>query len=292
MNSIIVCNTGSDSLSKVNISDFSAENLTLSLGEKPIGPHEIHVKKNIIYTANNYNNTISVIDGEKFKEKSSIYIGPYPNDLVSYKDNLYIACAEANTVIVYDIKEQRIGFEIAIDRWPHNIEVCNKNGLIFVSNLESDSVCVIDGVNNKVIKRLKTFEYPTKIKISKDKSMLYVCESYMGEDTGGYIEIFSLKTLESIKRIKVGNSPVDICDDGNSLFISNFSDGTISKISKKLFEEVNKIYVGGMPKGIVKYKDRIFISDYLRGKLVIFDLLKEEKKVITIGKEPNAMTLY
>lgn len=292
MSSVIVCNTGSDSISKINTSDLSLENLPLDFEEKPIGPHGIYTVNNKIYTANNYNNSISIINGDTFKEEKSIYIGPYPNDIVILKDKLYITCGEGNALIIYDVIEEKILFEVPIGKWPHNIAAYNEAQMLFVSNLEGDSISVVDGIDNKVIKTITTLEYPTKVILSKDKSKLYVCESYIGEDTYGYVEVFSTRDLMSIKRIKVGKAPLDMWDDGKNLFVSNFSDGTISIIDTDTLKEVKKIYIGSMPKGIVKYENKLFIGDYLKGRLILLDLETEKIKVITIGKEPNAMTLY
>ena len=292
MNSVVVCNTGSDSISKINISDLSLENLSLDFEEKPIGPHGIYAVNNKIYTANNYNNSISIINGNTFKEEKSIYIGPYPNDIVTLKDKLYITCGEGNALIVYDGVGEKILFEVPVGKWPHNIAIYKEAQMLFVSNLEGNSLSVIDGIDNKVIKTISTLEYPTKVIVSKDKSKLYVCESYIGEDTCGYIEIFSTRDLMPIKRIKVGKSPLDMCDDGKNLFVSNFSEGTISIVDTEALKEVKKIYIGSMPKGILKYDDNLFIGDYLKGRFISLDLKTEKIKAITIGKEPNAMTLY
>lgn len=291
MNSLLVCNTGSDSISKINIKDFSIENLLLKIGEKPTGPQGIYLNNGLIYTANNYNNSISVIEEKTLIEENSFYIGPYPNDLVYYNNRLYIACGEANAVIVYDLIEKKIVFKLPTGLWPHNIEVEKDRGLILVSNLQDNSVSVIDGSINKKIMDIETLEYPTKIKVSKDRSKFYVCESYIGDSKSGYVEVFSLENFKPLKRIKVGKSPMDMWDDGDFLYVSNFSDGTISIIDVNIGREIEKIVVGGMPKGILKYNNLLFIGDYLRSKVIVFDLKSRLTKAIAVGVEPNAMAL-
>lgn len=291
MNSLLVCNTGSDSISKINIKDFSVENLLLKIGEKPTGPQGIYLNNGLIYTANNYNNSISVIAEKNLKEESNFYVGPYPNDLIYYDNRLYIACGEANSVIVYDLIEKKIVFKLPTGMWPHNMEVEKDKGLILVSNLQDNSVSVIDGDINKKIMDIETLEYPTKIKVSKDKSKFYVCESYIGDSKSGYIEVFSLDNFKSLKRIKVGKSPMDICDDGDFLYVSNFSDGTISIIDVNIGREIDKIVIGGMPKGILKYNNLLFVGDYLRSKVIVLDLKSKLTKSIAVGVEPNAMAL-
>lgn len=292
MKSLIVCNTGSDSISKLSIENFLSEEIFLTTGERPLGPSGICINENIAYTANSYSNSISIINMDTLKEENGIYIGAHPNDLVRYKDSLYIICSESNTIIIYDLKEKKISLETHVNNWPHNIEISKELGLIFVSNFQSDNVSIIDINTNKVIKDIKTLEYPTKVKISKDRRLLYVCESYMGDDKEGYIEVFNLGTLESLARIKVGKVPIDIVEDEEDIYVCNFVDGTLSIINKRDFSNLSKINLGGMPKAIIKYGETIFVSDYLNGRVISINLKKNKIKVITVGKEPNAMTLY
>ena len=291
MNSLLVSNTGSDSISKISIKDFSVENLLLKIGEKPIGPQGMYLNDGLIYTANNYSNSISLINEKTLMEEYNFYVGPYPNDLVYYKNRLYIACEEANAVIVYDLIGKKIVFKIPTGLWPHNIEVEKTRGLILVSNFEGNSISIIDGNINKKIGDIEALEYPTKIKVSKDGNKFYVCESYIGDSKSGYVEIFSMDTFKSLKRIEVGKSPMDIWEDEEFLYVSNFGEGTISIVDVKLGVEIEKIIVGGMPKGILKYENILFVGDYLRGKVIVLDLESKITKTIAVGNEPNAMVL-
>ncbi|MCR1949662.1 MULTISPECIES: beta-propeller fold lactonase family protein [unclassified Clostridium] len=298
MSSLIVCNTGSDSISKVSIDeDFGEEELAtkeilLKNEDKPLGPSSICLANNIAYTANSYSNSISIINMDTLKEENSIYVGAHPNDLAIDKNYLYIACSESNSVVIYDIKEKKIVLDITVNSWPHNIELCKSLNLLFISNFQSNNVSIIDITTNKVINELTTLEYPTKIKVSNDKKLLYVCESYMGDDKNGYIEVFDIKTFESINRIKVGKSPVDILEDEGSIYICNFGDGTLTIIDRSNYKKFRKMSLGGMPKSIIKLGEIAFVSDYLNGRIICINLNINKTKVITVGKEPNAMTLY
>lgn len=291
MKSLLVCNTGSDSISKINIKNLLVENLSLKMGEKPIGPQGTYVNENKIYVANNYNNSISIIDKETLTELENFYVGPYPNDLVYFENRLYIACGEADAVIVYDLSEKKIVYKLPTGIWPHNIEVDSDKGIIIVSNLQGNSLSIIDAKINKEITTIKTLEYPTQIRISRDKSKLYVCESYMGELNNGYVEVFSMTDFKSLDRIMVGRAPMDIWDDDENIYVTNFSDGTVSIIDVGLGKEVDVINVGGMPKGIVKSGRTLYVGDYLRGKVLSLDLDSMKTKAITVGSEPNAMAL-
>lgn len=291
MSYIVVCNTGSDSLNKINAENFNSQSIILSADESPFGPHGLSLYKDKILVANNYNNSISVIDYKTFKEEGNIYIGAHPNDIVAHNGLAYVSCGESNSVIIYDLVNERVDFEIPTGRFPHNIALEEERNLIFISNMEEESISVIDYVNNKEIKRIKVENTPIKINISKNKKYLYVCISYLGYDKKGSVGIIELNTLELVGKVQVGISPVDLFEEDNYIYVSNLCDGSISIINLNTLIEEDKIIVGGMPRGIVKFKDNIFVGDYLNGKLNVIGMINKEVKAIPIGKEPNAMTL-
>jgi len=291
MSYIVLCNTGSDSLNKINTENLKNQSIFLSAGESPFGPHGLSLYKDKILVANNYNNSISLVNYKSFKEENNIYIGAHPNDIVAHDDIAYVSCGESNSLIIYDMINDRVNFEIPTGRFPHNIVLLEEENLIFISNMGDDSISVIDYINNKEIKRIKVENTPTKINISKNKKCLYVCMSYLGYDRKGSIGIIDLKTLELINKVKVGLSPIDLFEDDNYLYVSNLCDGSISIVNLKDLMEENKIIVGGMPRGIVKVKENIFVGDYLNGILNVIGIENKKIKAIPIGSEPNAMTL-
>jgi len=288
---IIVCNTGSDSLNKINTQNFKSESIILSAEESPLGPHGLSLYRDKILIANNYNNSISLINYVNFKEESNLYIGAHPNDIVAFDDIAYVSCGESNSVIIYDLINERINFEVPTGRFPHNIALDEEKHLIFISNMGEDNISVIDYINNKEIKRIKVDKTPIKINISKNKKYLYVCMSHLGYDKKGDVGIIELKTLELINKIQVGLSPVDLYEEDDNLYVSNLCDGSISIVNLKELKEKNKITIGGMPRGIVKDKENIFVGDYLNGTLNVINIENKKVKAITIGTEPNAMTL-
>lgn len=291
MDSIIVCNTAEDTLSKIELENYSVKNLPLDLGEKPVGPHGAIIYDNKIVTANNYNNTISIIDAIGFNELKSIYVGAHPNDVRIFDDKAYVSCGDSDSILVIDIKEEKILFDIMSDKTPHSLELDNENGILYVSNMDGNTISVIDCSLNKVLRTIKAPEYPTKILLSKDKRMLYICESYLGQEVEGYITLISTENYNTIGRIKVGLAPVDLWNEEDNLYVTNFTEGSISIIDLKRYREIKKIYVGGMPRGIVKKNQILFVGDYISGKVKAINIKEKTIKNIAVGKEPNAILL-
>ncbi|MBM6862085.1 hypothetical protein H9X78_16855, partial [Clostridium saudiense] len=75
----------------------------------------------------------------------------------------------------------------------------------------------------------------------------------------GFLDIISTKTLKSIKRIEVGSSPMEVIEAEKNIYVSNFTDGTISVINKSNMMVEESIYVGGMPKGMIVYENKIYV---------------------------------
>ena len=307
MDYIVLCNTGSDSLSRVNTQSLDVQNFILSKEPFSIGPHELKICGENIISANNYNNTISIIKKrklednyiEKYSERKNrillecenVYIGTCPNDVVQYSNEIFVTCGEANSVAVYNMKEKRVDFVIPVGCFPHNIEICKNMKLAFTSNMGDDTISVIDIEKKQEIKKITVENTPIKINLSNNNHYLYVCLSYLGYDKEGYVGIISLKTLELIDKIKVGISPVDLYEESGYLYVSNFCGKSISIINLDNLKEEKQIEVSGMPRGIRKSKEKLFVGDYLNGMVNVINFNTKEIKAITVEKEPNAMTL-
>ena len=257
MSYIILCNTGSDSLSRIDTYNLKVENLYLSNGDNPFGPHGLALYDDNIIVANNYNNTISMIDLERFEETKNLYIGDHPNDISIKNNTLYVTVNE------------RVNFEIPTGRFPHDIILFKEKNMIFVSNMGENSISVIEVENNKEVQRIVAENTPLKIIISNDRQYLYVCMSYLGYDQDGYIGIISLDNLELIEKIKVGYSPVDLIEDNGYLYVSNLCGGSISVVNLYTLKEERKISIWGIVK--------------------VINLNEQNIKTITVGREPNAM---
>ncbi|NFO14694.1 YncE family protein [Clostridium botulinum] len=289
--SIVICNTGSSTLSKIDVGTLEVETLDLSLEEKEIGPHGLSLYDKKILVANNYSNTISLIDIDKFKEEENIYIGAHPNDLATYNNKLYVLCGEANSLIIYDLFKRDIDLELPMGVFPHSIVLFHERNIAFISNMGDDTISIIDCIENKEIKKIRCNKYPTKIAISNDRKYLYICESYIGYAASGSISIISLEDLSLKASIEVGKGPVDFWEEEGYIYVSNFVEGSISVVNINKLKEESKIFISGMPRGVIKFNEKIFVGDYLNGNLKVIDLKGRIIKNIAIGKEPNAMLL-
>lgn len=293
MNYIYACNTSSDCLSKVNTDNFKEEKKIYLGSDKlqRIGPHGITNYSNVILTANNYSNSISKIDGEKDIEIGNYYIGMHCNDVAVLNKKAYIICGECNNVVIFDLMKNSISEEIPCGNLPHSITLNKEKKIILITNMQSDSLTIIDSIDKGCIKEIRVGAYPTKAVFTVDGQYILVCESNIGSYYRGTIGIIHLKSLRMISRVIVGNSPVDMFCDERYCYVSNFGDGTISIVDINNSKEVRKINVGGMPRGIVKFCEHIYVGDNYNNTLMKVNIKNECKKIISIGGEPTGIML-
>jgi YVTN family beta-propeller protein len=289
MSYLYICNTSADTISKVNLQDF-IEDSRIKLGinnADRIGPHGVCVFKENLLVANNFSNSISILKDDK--EIESQYIGSHCNDIAVFKNNAYIICGDSNSIIVFDLINKRIVEQITCEDSPHSISFDYKNQKMLVSNMQSDSLTLIDCLDRENIRNIRVGAYPTKAAFSVNGEYIYVCESNLGGYERGNISVISSSNYKVLYKIPVGYSPVDMDCDKDNCYISNFGEGTISIVNVNNYRQVKKINVGGMPRGIKKIGEYLYVGDNYNNQLLQVNILTESKKAINIGGEPTGM---
>ena len=291
MSYLYVCNTSSDTVSKINLQDFTETNrIKLGIGNVDrIGPHGVCVFKEKLLVVNNFSNSISILKDDK--EIESQYIGSHCNDICVFKNNAYIICGESNRIIVFDLINKKVIEQITCEDSPHSISFDYKNQKMLVSNMQSDSLTLIDCVERGNIRHIRVGAYPTKAIFSVNGEYIYVCESNLGGYDRGNISVISSSNHKVMYKIPVGYSPIDMDCDNENCYISNFGEGTVSIVNINNYRQTKKINVGGMPRGIKKVGEYLYVGDNYNNQLLQVNILTENKKAINIGKEPTGMAL-
>lgn len=291
MEGICVCNIASNSLSFIDINDYKVGTCPITLGECPSGPHGICLWSEFIVTANSYSNSISFVSIRDKKEEKNVYVGAYPNDVKVYLNKIYVVCGESNSLAIYDLNEEKIIKEIALDLYPHSIDI-NKCGMAAIVNMQSNKISIVDCNKDIKIKDISVGEFPTKCRITDDSKGIVVCESCLGMHVPGSITKYDIENESIGYKYKVGYGPVDFFTIEDKIYVSNFEEGSVSIVDLKL-EKLEKISLGGMPRGILLNGDKLYIADNFKNKLIVVDCItKKLEKTITLGNEPNAMVYY
>lgn len=292
MKYLYVCNTSSDSISKISIDPFMVTG-TLNLCPSSfsrVGPHDICCYKDKLLVANNYSNSIILIDSDSFKIEKEYFIGIHCNGVKVWNDKAYVICGELNCIIVFDLIKEKIIEEIPCGNLPHSIDIDYYNKRLIVANMESNTITIVNLDSNEII-NIEVGNYPTKAIFTEFGDFILVCESYLGQDFSGNIAVLSAKEFNNVKNIKVGMAPVDIFCSRDICLTSNFGEGTLSVLDLKYLREIKRIKLGGMPRGLIKDHNYIYVGDNYNNLLLKIHINFEYKSVLKVGKEPTALII-
>ncbi len=292
-NNLFVCNTYSDSISIIDMEMFAEiHRINLkSLNSDRIGPHGICLYKNKLLIANRYSNSLSLVTLETGNTVNDFFVGMNCNDVKVCGDLAYVICGDSNKIIEYNIENNQIEEQIPCEDMPHSIDLFKQKQIIVTANMNSDSITVADYGKNNSVRHIRVGNYPTKAVFSIDGKDIYICESNIGSDQCGSISIISSKDFRILNRIPVGNTPVDMCIEQNLCYVTNFGDGTISIVDLNKCKELGRIEIGGMPRGILKYKGNVYVGDNYNNFIFCINIARNNRKKISIGREPSGMLL-
>lgn len=120
--------------------------------------------------------------------------------------------------------------------------------LIYVANLGSDYISVIDGVTNRVVGNISNVTKPVSMDIDLAKSWLYVTN--IDTDTISKIDLVTNKITDIIR---VGDAPYGIAFDPKTqrIYVSNIASNSISVLeSGEVLKLVANITVGDGPSDV------------------------------------------
>ncbi|MGC8612565.1 MAG: YncE family protein, partial [Athalassotoga sp.] len=127
---------------------------------------------NKIYVVNNYDNTLSVIDGNNVI--ATIPVGQAPLSVCAGKDKIYVANSGDNTVSVINENTYKLLKTIPVGVHPSAVAIDSKDDLVFVANTDSNSVSVIDGSTDHVISVIPDPYSPYSLVINSAMKKLYM----------------------------------------------------------------------------------------------------------------------
>ena len=192
---------------------------------------------------------------------------------------------------------------------PKVVAVTPDNKYVLVSHWCSYDLYVISVESQKVIKILPIGAYPRGITISKDSKYAYVAQMggtvihrielgswqrsqftigsnpralvlspddsilYATLNKSGRVVAYDLNRGKVIRSVKTGNAArsLDISSDGTSLFVVNFSSGTLSKVRASDFSIIQNIKVCKEPIGVTyeSIHKRVWVACY-EGLIKVF----------------------
>jgi DNA-binding beta-propeller fold protein YncE len=267
----------------------------LPLGDLPLNI-AVSPSGKLLAVTNNGQSTqsIQLVDAKQMKTMDSVVIGKSWLGLTFSKDGktLYASGGNDNWIIRFKIKANKLEVydTIVIGKpWPEKISIAgiavdDKQQLLYAVTKENNSLYVVDLKAKKVQKQVPLGGEGYTCLLSKDNKMLFV--SCWGCDK---VILYDTQQQAITGSIPVGDNPNDICitNNGESLFVSNANDNSVSVISmeeKKVVEVLNSALYPNSPSGstanslaLSDDEKTLYIANADNNCLAVFDVGKPGK---------------
>ena len=124
----------------------------ITTGKHPFG---VYTKGKYAYTANVYDDTITVINLENWSTQS-IEVGAHPYNIITYNNFGIVTNTVDDTLSIIDLKTNKELKQIRTGETPENIDFDHHLNLLIVTNWGSDSISVYSLDDLTPIKEIKT----------------------------------------------------------------------------------------------------------------------------------------
>ena len=152
-------------------------------------------------------------------EPSPTYLSPAALATTADGRTIYIACATANSVQVFDTREEKVVGTIAMPAGPKGLALSADGSSLFVTCAAPEStVCVVDTAKRKVARKLPAGHTAQAPVLSPDGKTLYVCNHFNNE-----VAVFNLNTFRQVAAVPVAREPAAaaVTPDGRLLLVAN-----------------------------------------------------------------------
>lgn len=191
-----------------------------------------------------YNARIWVVDTTTMSVHSALKTGTSPAGLAVSSDGRWLACADkdANQVTLFDLDAMQLHRVVEVGIRPFGLTF-GPRGRLFVGNVGSNDVSVIDPVQDTPLATLKVGQRPYGVAFARGKG--FVTNQY--SDT---VSVFDLDDLADIATIDVGEYPegIDVTTDGQTVVVANWFSNTVSLIDADTLDVVAEIETGDGPR--------------------------------------------
>ena len=245
-----------------------------------------------MYGINFQANCIYLIDKNTGKITKTIALRSTPTDFIITRDKRYLLVSMFGTskLSVVDLKTQLVVKEIDSGLLPTSMIIDKIQNIAYVANQNSSSISVIDLVNMDLANKIEIEGHPTKLSLSFDrKSLIYldigtdsVYQVILSPDVCDVVKLCSTKNFS--KAILVANKLYIICRDKNYVMVLDID-------SQKL---IKKIEIGEKPVDMALVDSKLYTVNAQSDTLSIIDLTKDEKiKEISLDTNcfPNKINL-
>lgn len=288
---LIVANTGSDSLTIVDLNDkFKAEEI--NLGKKHIGPHSLMQKdKKHIYSVNCYDSSIYTINLETGAVDDIAQVGRFPTHMEIVNEHIYVVNSDSNSVTILDKTNLNIIGNISVGEKPHDIKLDKKRNKVFITNHNGYSIYSID-LDKNIESEICLENNPFHLKIIDDSMFILLHPNSKSEYSHIKMINFCDQSIRDIISLHGTIVDMEIIYGTSIIYITNAEDGFLYEVDCMCGIVKNKYKIGKMLNNIVCSDDLLYITDTENDKVVIFS--HSNKRILSeikVGREPSGLLL-
>jgi YVTN family beta-propeller protein len=269
-------------------------------------PHEVVASEDgrFAYISNygafgsNPGHTLSVVDLVGQKRLASVELGALlaPHGLDLSDGKVYFTAEGSKVIGRYDPANQRIDWVLGIGQnRTHMLVVGKDRGRIFTSNVNSDSIGILERDRNGdasgwVENYVTVGKGPEGFDVSPDGKELWAANSHDG--TISIVDIASKKVTQTIDVHVKRSNRLKITPDGKLALVSDLETGQVVVVDVAARKEIKRLSPGTGAAGILITPDgaRAYVAESRDGTIAVIDLKNLEAiATIKVGKGPDGM---
>lgn len=169
-----------------------------------------------------------------------------------------------------------------------NSIVKNHDGsLLYIANIDVNTVSVIDTKQNKVIAEIPVGREPRQLALSPDEQTLYVSCLFDNK-----VDVINTAKKKQMASIPVGIEPFGVLTnrDGSRVYVTNYRSSTVSVIDAEEQKVTETVKVEDRPRGLAMTADgkKMYVTHYLSGHISVLNTdTNKLTKVFALSPSPD-----
>jgi YVTN family beta-propeller protein len=243
------------------VSIINATNNTL-LKQIDIGGRAVHgiaIFNDTLYVGDVYGGKVLVIKDNEITEEIKVGSGPEYVEVNPDGRFLYVANL-LSPISVIDLHSQNktVIKEIDSGETSHGLSFTDDGSRLFIVNMGSDTLSVIDATKHEIIKTIPVGYRPEYVALTPDERFAFVTN--LGADTVSVVDTESLEVVKEVQGVGDGPHGIAFSADGDLAYISNMEGSDISVINVSRSQVIGSFPSGGTePHQIIAKKPAIDI---------------------------------
>ena len=193
--------------------------------------------RNRLYVSDWYNARLWALDARTLEVLEDLPTGQEPAGIALSPDGRFLASADKNAhqVSIFDaeslVPHQRIGVGIR----PYGLGF-DPQGRLFVGNVGSNDVTVIDPESGKILATIPVGAHPYGVTFTRDRA-------FVTNQHANSLTVIALDTLTPVQDVVVGEYPegIDTTADGTRIVFANWFDNSVTVMDATTLDVLHEI---------------------------------------------------